>query len=206
VLPLLGLLRLGFAFDVRGASRVQPGPAILVSNHQSALDPFVTIAPTRWECAALAKVELFEHPVTGPLVRLMGQIPLRRGDDAATEWAIDMATRALASGVQVGLYPEGTRGPDARSLYRLHRRVLIPLLRADPDVAVHGVTITYDRGRLRRVAHVRISERLALDIPAMSDDEIVEVIRDTLVDLGGLTYVDRTASQAKRDAASGRHD
>ena len=84
-----------------------PGPAILVSNHQSTWDPVVTVMSTGWRVSAFTKAEWFEGPAA-PFFRWVGQIPLRRGDEVSTEWALDMAARALADGGKVGIYPEGT--------------------------------------------------------------------------------------------------
>jgi 1-acyl-sn-glycerol-3-phosphate acyltransferase len=129
--------------------------------------------------------------------RFMGQIPLRRGDDASTEWALAMAHEALASGSRIGIYPEGTRGPDPGTLYRLHQRVLVPLLRNDPDVPVHAITATYDRSGRRTRATVRVSPRLPLDASSQTDEEMTGIIRDELVRIGGLRYVDQYAFLAK---------
>ncbi len=135
----------------------------------------------------------------------MGQIPLRRGDEASTEWALDMARRALADGGKVGIYPEGTRGPDATKLYRLHQRVLVALIQGSPDVPVHAIATTYtDRGRRRRLARVRISPPLPVDPSTMSGEEMTVVIRTALAEAGQLDYVDQYAfvvkARAEREA------
>jgi 1-acyl-sn-glycerol-3-phosphate acyltransferase len=143
------------------------------------------------------KAEWFEGR-SAAFFRWMGQIPLRRGDEACTEWALDMASLTLADGNRVGIYPEGTRGPDPSSLYRLHQRVLVPLIAAHPDVPVHAIATTYDRsGRGRTKARVRISKPLPLDVSTMSPEEMTAVIRDSLIELGNLGYVDQYAFVAK---------
>lgn len=197
-------LRIRWAVSVAGSKNVQPGAAILVGNHVSALDPVVAVMSQWWRVTAFTKVEVFER--RGAIFfRLMGQIPLRRGDQAATDWALRMAALTLADGNKVGLYPEGTRSPDPRHLHRLHARVVMPLLRACPDVPVHAICTTYpEGGGLRRPVRVQLSERLAIDVHAMSDDEVMTVLRDALLELGGQTYVDESAASAKRRAADGR--
>ncbi len=194
--PALNLLRLKFSLDVDGAEQVAPGATIIVSNHLAAWDPVVTVVATRWRVSAFTKAEWYDG--TGSLFfRWLGQIPLRRGDEPSTEWALDMARRALADGGKVGIYPEGTRGPDHDALYRLHQRVLVPLLVGSPDAAVHAVAVRYTpRGR-RTVARIRVSQRLPIDARTMSGPEMTEVIRASLVELGGLRYVDEYAFVAK---------
>jgi len=195
--------RLALSIDLAGAEHVAPGPAILVANHSSTLDPLVVVMRTRWRVSAFTKVEWYEGRIA-PFFRLTGQIPLRRGDEASTEWALAMAHQALADGGMVGIYPEGTRGPDPGTLYKLHQRVLVPLLQADPDVPVHVVTTTYDRSRRRTRATARISPRVDLDARTQSGDDLVAALRDALVRTGDLRYVDEYAVAAKARRARER--
>ena len=194
--PLLNLLRLKMSLDMDGAQHVAPGAAIIVSNHLSTWDPVVTVVSTGWHVSAFTKAEWYER-LAAPFFRWLGQIPLRRGDERSTEWALDMARRALADGGKVGIYPEGTRGPDHGALYRLHQRVLVPLLVGSPDVPVHAVAVRYTPKGRRTVARVRISERLPIDARTMSGAEMTEVIRASLVELGELRYVDQYAFVVK---------
>lgn len=197
--PLLNVLRLRFAIDREGTERMSSGPAIIVENHLSGWDPFVTVLGTRWRVSAVAKIELFRTPVVGWLMRVVGQIPIERGDEAQTEWVLATARWALADGMKVGVYPEGTRGPDHDALYKLHQRVLVPLIRQS-DVPVHAVTVRYFPKGLRVRVEVRVSDPLPIDREAMSDDEITAVVRDAMVAVSGLRYVDLPAWTAKRRA------
>lgn len=201
--PLLVALRavnLKVDLDVDGKQDVLPGAGILAANHQGALDPVVALMSTWWHVVAFTKAEWFEGRAA-VFFRWMGQIPLRRGDDESTDWALEMASYALDHGAKVGIYPEGTRGPSRTSLYRLHKRVLMPLIHGHPDVPVYAVATTYPEGSgFRRKARVRFSPPLPIDPRTMSDDEIVVVIRDALLELGDLTYVDVPAFVAKARA------
>jgi 1-acyl-sn-glycerol-3-phosphate acyltransferase len=198
------VLRVKWSVDVAGSEHVAPGAAIMVGNHVSAMDPVVAVMAHWWRVTAFTKVEVYER--RGALFfRLMGQIPLRRGDAASTHWAMDMATRALAYGGKIGLYPEGTRSPDPTQLHRLHKRVLIPVLQGNPDVPVHAITTSYTkRPRRRTRVQIRISPPLALDARTMSPDELTAVVRDALLALGGQTYVDRYARDVKAERRAQR--
>jgi 1-acyl-sn-glycerol-3-phosphate acyltransferase len=191
------LLRLRWAVRATGSEHVAPGAAILVGNHVSALDPVVAVMSHWWRVTAFTKVEVFER--RGALFfRLMGQIPLRRGDEESTAWALDMAARTLRDGNMVGLYPEGTRSPDGRSLHRLHKRILVPVLQASPDVPVHAIVTTYEGSRRgRKAVQVRLSAPLPIDARTMDADQVVSILRDALVELGGLEYVDAYARDVK---------
>lgn len=198
----LHLSRLRYAIDVDGIDNVDADrPAIIVGNHLSALDPVVGVVRSPWRVAAFTKVEAYESGI-GFFFRLMGQIPLRRGDEDSTAWALDMAQRALADGSKVAIYPEGTRGPDPGAMYRLHQRLLVPLLTANADVPVHAIATTYpSAGGLRAAARVRVSPQLPVDARTMSGAEMTAVLRDALVELSGLRYIDRYAMVDKRRAA-----
>lgn len=190
-------LRLRMAVAVTGSENVAPGATILVGNHISAMDPVVAVMSHWWRVTAFAKVEVFERR-GAVFFRMMGQIPLRRGDESSTSWALDMAGRTLADGGKVGLYPEGTRSPDHRTLHRLHKRVLIPVLQANPDVPVHAITTVYlGRRHGRKVVDVRISAPLAIDAGAMSPDQVTDIVTKALIELGDLDYVDTYARDVK---------
>jgi len=198
-------LRLRWSVDIEGADNVAAGPAILIGNHVHFLDPVCVVMTVWWRVSAFTKVEWFEH--RGALFfRLMGQIPLRRGDLDSTEWAMQMSRHALAGGGRIGLYPEGTRTPDPGQLHKLHKRVMIPLLEANPDVPVHVVTTRYVNHRFpRRIqVEVKVSDRLPLDARRMSADQMTDLVRDQLLELGGQEYVDRYAQDVKAELRAAR--
>lgn len=192
------LLRLRWAIRIEGADKVAPGPAILIGNHVHFFDPVCVVMTRWWRVSAFTKVEWFEHRGAA-FFRWMGQIPLRRGDPASTEWAMQMSRYALGDGGRIGLYPEGTRSPDPTQLHKLHKRIMIPLLQANPDVPVHVVTTQYESHRApRRIrVTVRVSDRLPVDPRTMDADALTGVIRDALLALGGQTYVDAYAQDVK---------
>jgi len=88
------------------------GPAIIASNHVGYVDfAFVMLGPPRprREVAFLARADLFERRVVGPVLHAIGQIPVdAHGDPAA---ALRAATEHLEAGGLVGLHPEGTINP-----------------------------------------------------------------------------------------------
>jgi 1-acyl-sn-glycerol-3-phosphate acyltransferase len=204
MITALRLLRIRYSVHLQGASRIRPGPAILVGNHINAMDPVVIVMSAWWRVSAFTKVEVFERRGAA-FFRIMGQIPLRRGDPTSTEWAMEMSRHALASGGKIGIYPEGTRSPDPTALHRLHKRVLVPLLQANPDVPVHAVVTRYERRGWRRVrVEASVSEQLAVDARTMSPDGMTLLIRDALLALGGQRYVDRYARDVKAERRAAR--
>ena len=197
-IALLRVLRIALALRIVGAHHVAPGAAVLIGNHVSALDPVVVVMGTWWRVTAFTKLEWFTGR-TAPFFRGMGQIPLRRGDEASTAWAMEMARLTLDAGGRIGLYPEGTRSPNPGELHRLHKRVMVPLLQAAADVPVHALATSYRsrRGRRREVV-VRVSPALDLDVRRLTAEELTYAVRDALLELSGQRYVDTYARDVKR--------
>ena len=190
-------IRVAYRIEISGAELIAPGPAILVGNHLNAIDPVVLGVSMRRRVAFVAKAEALGG-AAGFVLRTTGQVPLVRGDEAATAWALDACAEVLRLGRCVGVYPEATRSPDGRSLHRLHRRILAPLITANPTVAVHAVTVAYPAAHgLRRRAVLRVSAALALDPSAMTADDLTNAVRDALIRTGDLPYVDRFGRSVK---------
>lgn len=186
---LAQLLRVRYRIRVTGIESVASGPAILIGNHLSLMDPIMVGISAHWRVCFFTKEEVFESPGAF-FFRWSGQIPLRRGDEEATRWALAMSAAVVASGQKLCVYPEATRSPDSVSLHRLHRRVLVPVLQANPDVPVHLMAIAYPGRRLgRRIVDLRFSPALDLDAAAMDANQLTDLVRDQILELGGMPYV-----------------
>ena len=185
--PPAQVLRLRYRIRVHGRAHVKPGPAILVGNHLSLLDPVLVGLANRFRVTFFTKVEVFER-IGAIFFRWTGQIPIRRGDETSTKWALTMAADSVSQGAKLSIYPEGTRSEDGVTLHRLHRRVLIPVLQSNPTVPVHAMTIAYtDRRLWRRSVEIRFSECLAIDLEESAND-ITQGITEALLALGGMPY------------------
>ncbi|HPY22850.1 MAG: hypothetical protein QG655_3379 [Actinomycetota bacterium] len=101
----------GLRFTITGTEHLPAtGGAVLAINHTGYLDftfaglPFYRQRPRRL-IRFMAKQEVFDHSVTGPVMRKLRHIPVDRSSGAAS---FDAAVRALKSGELVGVYPEAT--------------------------------------------------------------------------------------------------
>ncbi len=105
-------------FDVAGTENIPAsGPAILVGNHRSYFDIPALIQmmrPTGRSGRMLAKKELFDVPVVGPLVTALGGIPVDRASGGQDSF--ESAVTALEGGELVCLLPQGTI-PRGRKFY-----------------------------------------------------------------------------------------
>lgn len=102
-------------FDVGGLDRIpEAGPAILVANHRSYLDPLAVgyaIARRGRPVRFLGKKEVFDAPIVGDIASALGGIRVDRG--TGSEAPLRAAEAALAAGEMVAIMPQGTipRGP-----------------------------------------------------------------------------------------------
>lgn len=118
LIPIVrNLSRLIFKERFEDAERIPAqGPALLVLNHISVLDPLAT-ASFVWTAGRLPsfmiKDNVFKVPVLGKLMSRSRQISVSRGS-AAAQASLDEAIAALRAGGVVVVYPEGTvtRDPD----------------------------------------------------------------------------------------------
>ena len=84
---------------------------VVVANHASTADPFL-LSWLPWDMQWVAKEELFKLPVLGMLLRLSGDIPLRRGEGESVRVMLSSCRHALRHGLSVMMFPEGTRSRD----------------------------------------------------------------------------------------------
>src|SRR5205807_8622201 len=107
----------GTKVQVRGLEKIDPtGTYIFMSNHVSNMDPpiLVTLIPRR--TSVLVKKELWRIPILGRAFTIGEFVPvLRRNRESATE-SIRRAGEVMRHGINMMVYPEGTRSADGRLL------------------------------------------------------------------------------------------
>lgn len=112
--PVVGAIKLfwkylGLRFDFQGVDHIpRKDGAILSINHVGYLDFALTgtaALPTGRYVRFMAKKEVFDNKLAGPLMRGMHHISVDRSSGTASFVA---ALRALRAGEIVGIFPEGT--------------------------------------------------------------------------------------------------
>ena len=101
----------GLRFTMTGTKHLlAAGGAVVAINHTGYLDftfaglPFYRHQPRRL-VRFMAKQEVFDHKITGPIMRKLRHIPVDRSSGGAS---FDAAVQALRAGELVGVYPEAT--------------------------------------------------------------------------------------------------
>jgi 1-acyl-sn-glycerol-3-phosphate acyltransferase len=119
----MGTLRLGVRVGgirvrVVGLEHVPAGEScIFLSNHVSNLDPPVLLPMLPGMSSVFLKKSLMKIPLLGTAMRMGKFVPVSRGhsrEEAAR--SVAAAADALRSGLNIFIFPEGTRSPDGNLL------------------------------------------------------------------------------------------
>jgi 1-acyl-sn-glycerol-3-phosphate acyltransferase len=136
---LKGALGIFGDWKVEGKECVPPkGPLIIVSNHQSNMDPPILAISIPRRLNFMAKRGLFHNPVASSFFRAYGAFPLNQsGNDLS---AIQRSIRILSQDGAITIFPEGTRSPGA--MKRAIPGIAMIALRSGAPILPVGITGT----------------------------------------------------------------
>jgi len=174
-------------FRVRSYGRdniPKTGPFVLISNHQSYLDPMLCGGLIQRRVSFLARESLFHHWFFGRMIRSVGTIPVKLGE--ADISAMRKVINVLKQGRGVCLFPEGTRSLDGKItpfkpgfglLCRRGKAAVVP-------VVIDGAFECWPRHK-KLFSHGSIVVSYGKAIPAeqvknMSNEKLAEVLTVTL--------------------------
>lgn len=165
-----------FRFRYTGGENVPvTGPLLVVSNHQSHLDPVLIGVASPRQVGALARASLFVGPF-GWLIRSFGAVPVERGNATG-------GIRALLGMLRAGdgaiVFPEGTRTYDGKlqpfqsgfaAIARRGGATIVP-------TTIQGAYTALPRGavfpRLRPISLTFNAPITPEEIARLTDDELV---------------------------------
>lgn len=175
-------------------------PCVVVANHASLADPFL-LSHLPFDQRFVAKEELFRVPLVGWLLRLAGDIPVRRGDHASALAMERACVATLARGLSVTIFPEGTRSRDG-DLRTFHggafRIALAAGVRILP-VALHGTADCIVAGHPSR-ARARAEILPPIETAGRTADELRDQARRLIAD--ALSSARGTARGSRRSGSS----
>lgn len=161
------------------------GPVLMVSNHQSFLDPIVIGLPlSRRRFFALARKTLWDHKWVGWLITGLNAIPVDQesgGDLKAMRTCIDVLKR----GESLVIYPEGARTLTGQT-QAFETGTMLLIKRARPTVvpiALEGPYAIWPRTKKLPRLSGRVAIRYGEPIPAemllaMPADQALQLLRD----------------------------
>ncbi len=178
-----------FQMRARGRQNVPPvGGALLVTNHQSFLDPWLIGVPLWRQIHYMARESLFRGGFWQWMLESTNAFPIRRG--RADSAAIREALGRLERGFLVNVFPEATRsadgtiGPIASGVAIIVRRSRVPVV----PVVIDGAFEAWPRGQTfphffrpikliygKPIAHETLAQ--------LSADEVSVLIREAMIKL-----------------------
>jgi 1-acyl-sn-glycerol-3-phosphate acyltransferase len=157
------------------------GGGLVLSNHQSNLDPILIGLGCPRRLNYVARQTLFRFAPLRWLINSLDAIPIDR--EGSGFGGLKETLKRLKRGELVLLFPEGTRTPDGEvhamklGFCAIAKRCGVPLI----PVALDGAFEAWPRHRTmprRTVIHVEFGEPIAPEqVAAMSDDDLVREIQ-----------------------------
>ncbi len=112
-----GLWLAGIQVESVGLDQLDPNASyVFMANHVSDLDPPVLMPSIPRRTSVLVKKELFRIPVLGPAMRVARLVPVDRHNREAAIASVRAAAEVIRMGLNMMVYPEGTRSTDGRLL------------------------------------------------------------------------------------------
>jgi len=183
----LGVRAAGIKVGVEGFENVPAGRAcIFMSNHVSNLDPPVLLPAIPGMTSVFLKRELMRIPLLGTAMRMGKFVPVSRGhsrDEA--QRSVAAAKEALASGLHITVFPEGTRSPDGKLLpfkkgaFFLAAETEAPMV----PVVITGTAEMMPKGTLKMRPGTAIVRFLPVIEPAAfgSREALMEAVREAMM-------------------------
>lgn len=208
------VIKLLFRPWVKGLDNIPAqGPAIIASNHLSFSDSIFMPLMVHRPVVFLAKSEYFtgtgvKGRLTAAFFRLTNQLPMDRSGGAASAASLNAGMEVLNHGGLLGIYPEGTRSPDARlyrgkvGVARLALEAGVPVI----PVAMIGTDKVQPIGkRLPNIRRIGMVFGEPLDFSQYRDQaedrtvqrKVTDEIMSRLMRLSGQEYVDEYAAVVK---------
>jgi 1-acyl-sn-glycerol-3-phosphate acyltransferase len=141
-LPYHLALTLGFSLRMQGQRNMpQSGPALLIANHQSFLDPLVVGLCAHRPLVYLARKTLFRNPYFAYIIRSMNAVPIDQ-EGIGLE-GIRTILKQLQLGKSVLIFPEGARTEDG-DMHPLKPGIHLVIKRAQVPIIPVGIAGAYD--------------------------------------------------------------
>jgi len=138
----MALMTLGFSLRSEGRQRVpRSGPALLIANHQSFLDPILVGLCSRRHLCYLARKTLFRYPAFAWFIRHLGAVPIDQ--EGVGKEGIRITLEQLRAGRAVVVFPEGTRTPDG-VMHPLRPGIHLLIKRTQAPIVPVGIAGAFD--------------------------------------------------------------
>ena len=192
-----------FELKVYGVRNVpRTGGVLVVTNHQSLLDPLLLGVQHGRGMSYMAKSELFRNRFFGGLIRRLGAFPVKQG--SGDVGAIRETVSRLQEGRMLNIFPEGSRSETGEIGPMLPGAALV-IRRMGPGVkvipaAIDGSYAAWPKGQRFWHRHpVRVVYGPAIDVTGLKGEQITtkidKAIRTLFERLSSGQMTDRLAAE-----------
>jgi 1-acyl-sn-glycerol-3-phosphate acyltransferase len=187
----MGTLRLGvraggIKVRVVGLENVPEGQScIFLSNHVSNLDPPILLPSLPGMSSVFLKKSLMKIPLLGTAMRMGKFVPVSRGHSKEeAQKSVEAAAEALRSGLNIFIFPEGTRSKDGKLLpfkkgaFFLAAETGAPMV----PIVIRGTAQMMRKGSLKVYPKAGLGEAVVEFLPVVrpSDYESREALMDAV--------------------------
>ncbi len=159
----------GVKIAIEGLENIAKPPYVFMCNHQSALDIYSLLASLPLSFKWIAKRQLFKIPFIGWAMGRAGYISIDRENPREALKAIEEAAGKIRGGMNIVIFPEGTRSVDGTLLpfkkggFTLALRAMVPIV----PIGIYGTYLLQPKGsfipRGKGVIYIRIGKPIALE-------------------------------------------
>lgn len=133
---------LGFSYRFAGTRNMPTsGPALVIANHQSFVDPWIVGMAVKRHLTYLARKTLFKNRFFAALIRSVNAVPIDQ--EGVGKEGIRAVLDVLDKGQAVLVFPEGSRTPDGQ-MHELRPGIHLLLKRARVPIVPVGIAGAYD--------------------------------------------------------------
>ena len=186
-----------FGFRLGKVHRIpETGGLLVLSSHQSHLDPLLLGLATNRRLSSLARSSLFTFPPFARVIAALGAVPIDR--NASTITAMRTVIQRLRKGAAVIVFPEGTRtasgqlGDMKNGFALLAKRAGVPIV----PVAIVGAYECWPRTRMApRPGRIRLEFGAVItadEVAGLSEKQLAERC------INSLHALDNTARSTQR--------
>jgi 1-acyl-sn-glycerol-3-phosphate acyltransferase len=181
----------GIKVVVKGLEYLTNPPYVFMCNHQSALDIYTLQAFLPFSFKWIAKRQLFKIPFIGWAMGRTGYISIDREKPREALKAMDEAAQKIRNGMNIVIFPEGTRSIDGTLLpfkkggFTLALRAMVPIV----PIGIYGTSRLQPKGSFipkeKGVIYIHIGEPIILE--GMDRSAKTRVMDDVRVHIERLT-------------------
>ncbi|WP_348266917.1 lysophospholipid acyltransferase family protein [Edaphobacter paludis] len=183
-----GVRAAGIRIEITGLQNIPSDRhCIFMCNHVSNLDPPVVLPLLPGRSSVLLKKELMRIPILGTAMRMGKFVPVERGHRReAAQASVAAAADALRSGLNILVFPEGTRSKDGRlSIFKkgpffLAQQTQAPII----PIALSGTEHMMRKGSIAITPGVARVQLLPAIEPARYEtrEDLLKAVRKAIAD------------------------